>query len=84
MMRAQNEPRRIYSRNNVTHVCYGGVYFSPGREGTAINTEREVKIEVLDPVGGRKRIQVTQRVGKRTLKETWREVTVPVTHRATA
>lgn len=80
-MRAQSDPRRVYSRNAVTHVLYGGVAFGPGKEGTSVNVEREVRIAVLDPAGGRKRVEVTQRVGQRTVKETWRQVTVPVTHR---
>jgi hypothetical protein len=82
MMRAQSDPRRVYNRNDVVHVCYGGVYFSPGNGGTQINTDREVRIEVLDSAGGRKRIQVKQRVGQKTVTETWREAKVPVHHRA--
>lgn len=83
MMRAQTDPRRVYSRNDVVHVCYGGVYYSPGKDGkTEINTDREVKIEQLDAIAGKNRISVTQRVGQKTVKETWRETKVPVHHRA--
>lgn len=81
MMRAQSAPRRVYSRNDVVHVTYGGVTFAPGKEGTKIDLAKEVKIEVLDPAGGKKRIQVTQRVGQKSVKETWRETKVPVHHR---
>lgn len=84
MMKAGNAPRRVYSRNDVIHVAYGGHYFSPGREGTALNVERPVRIEVLDPVGGRKRVQVKQVVNKKTLVEVWREAAVPVHHREQA
>lgn len=83
-MRAHNAPRRVYTRNGLTVLCFGGLYFGPGRDGTKVNTEREVKFEVIEPAGGRKRIQVTQKVGKATVKETWRETTVPIKHRKQA
>lgn len=82
MMKAQTEPRKIYTRNGVTHILYGGVTFGPGKGETFINPEKEVKIEVLDPVAGRKRIQVKQMVNKKTRTEVWQQVKVPVTHRA--
>ena len=80
-MRAQTDPRRVYSRNHITHVCFAGVYFSPGRDGTALDLAREVKIEQLPAAGGKQRVEVTQRVGGKNVKEVWRQVDVPVKHR---
>jgi len=81
MMRAQTDPRRIYTRNDITHVCFKGTHFSPGREGTALDAAREVKLEELPAAGGKQRVEVTQRVGGKNVKETWRQVEVPVKHR---
>lgn len=81
MMKARTEPHRVYTRNDVVHVCFNGAYFGPGKAGTRLKTDREVQVEELDAVGGRKRVAVKQRVGKRTLREVWRATNVPVHHR---
>jgi hypothetical protein len=81
MMRAQTEPRRVYNRHQVTHVTFAGTYFAPTRE-TKINTSRDVKIEALEPRGGKQLIEVSQRVSGKQVRETWRETRVPVKHRS--
>lgn len=80
MMKAETDPRRVYNRNGVTHVCFKGTYFAPAKK-TRIDLEGEVKIEAMPKSGGRLRIQVKQRKGKANVVETWREATVPVEHR---
>jgi hypothetical protein len=60
-----------------------GTHFSPGGKGeTALNIDREVKLEQLPAAGSKQRIAVTQRVGGKLVKETWKQVEVPVKHRA--
>lgn len=73
-MRSSTAPRRVYSRKGSPLVCFAGMYFGPSaKEESAIEAGKEVKIEVLDAVGGRKRIQVTARVGKGKVSENWTE-----------
>jgi len=74
-MRSSTSPRRLYSRGGSMVVCYAGVYFGPkANSESAINVEKEVKIEVLENAGGKKRIQVTQKVGKNpAVVEVWNE-----------
>ena len=83
-MRSSTSPRRVYPRAGSYVVCYGGVYFGPkGKEETKINTDKEVKIEVLDNSGGKKRIQVSQKVGsKPAVTETWTEKNIVFEKRA--
>ncbi len=85
-MRSSNSPRRIYPRAGSFVVCYGGVYFGPkGNAETKLNTDKEVKIEVLDKVGGKARIQVTQKIGsKPAVTETWTEKHLVFEKRASA
>lgn len=80
-MRSKNAPRRVYTRNGLTLLSYGGLFFAAGKEGTKVNPEREVRFEVIDPAGGRKRVEVTQKVGSKTVKEVWRETALVVKHR---
>lgn len=72
-MRANTDPRRVYTRAGIPLVCFGGIYFGLGKGETKIDTDREVKLEVLSPAGGRKRIEVKQKQGGKTVTETWTE-----------
>lgn len=83
-MRSATAPRRVYSHKGTLLVMHGGCYFSPGKEQTEVSVDKEVKIEVLDSAGGRKRIQITQRAGKNTVRETWKQANVKFESRATA
>lgn len=83
-MRSSTSPRRVYSRKGTLLVCFQGVYFSPGKEASSISADKEVKIEILDTAGGKKRIQVTQRAGKTSVKETWKQTNVKFESRASA
>jgi hypothetical protein len=76
MMRATDDLRRVYKRNQVTHVCFAGLTFSPGKL-CQINPEKEVKIAELEPDRGKKRILVSQRIGQKTIKETWKQAQIP-------
>lgn len=81
MMRAQGAPRKVYTRNGVTHLCFQGIYFRAPK-GSKIDPEREVsKVEVLDGAGGKARIAVTQRVQGKNVTENWSEGSVPVNPR---
>lgn len=85
-MKSASAPRRVYNRAGSMVLCHGGVYFGPKANATSeINSEKEVKIEVLTKVGGKARIQVTQRVGsKPAIVETWNEKHLTFEKRATA
>lgn len=77
MMKTASAPRRIYSRNDVTHVCFDGRTFGPTGEST-LSMSHPVTIEKLESDGGRARVSVTQkRKGQPTVTETWRSVNVP-------
>jgi len=77
MMKTASAPRRIYSRNDVTHVCFDGRTFGPVGE-SVLSLEHPVTIEKLESDGGRARVSVTQkRKGQPTKSETWRSVNVP-------
>jgi len=79
MMRAESAPRKVYSRNGVTHICFQGLYFKPAKGQTKIDPEREVNhIEALDRAGGKARIALHQKVGGKTITETWLQTEVPV------
>jgi len=77
MMKTASAPRRIYSRNNVTHVCFEGRTFGPGAE-SELTLDLPVTCEKLESDGGRARVQVSQRrPGQKTLVESWRSISVP-------
>ncbi len=83
-MRSSSSPRRVYTRAGSVVVCYGGVYFGPkANTETKIDSDKEVKIEVLDKVGGKARIKVTQKIGSRpAVNETWNEKVLTFEKRA--
>lgn len=85
-MRSSTSPRRLYSRGGSMVVCYAGVYFGPkANSESKLNIEKEVRIEVLENSGGKKRIQVTQKVGsKPAIVEVWNEKHLTFEKRATA
>lgn len=74
-MRSATSPRRLYTRSGSVVVCYGGIYFGPKSNAeTKMNSAKEVRIEVLDPAFGTKRIQVTQKIGRQDpVVEVWTE-----------
>lgn len=71
------DPRRVYSRNEVIHVCYGGLTFGPP-DGSKIKLDTPVKI-----VGnGDGTVSVTQRKPKQKgITESWSKVRVPCNSR---
>lgn len=76
-MKTASAPRRIYTRNDVVHVCFSGKYFGPGSE-SALSIEHPVTLELMESDGGRARVQVTQkRKGQATVTEVWRSINVP-------
>lgn len=81
-MKTPDAPRRIYSRNGITHVCFDGrTYCAP--EGSAISLEHPVTLEKLPSDGKRARAAVTQvRPGVKAVTETWRSGKVPTKPRA--
>jgi hypothetical protein len=73
-MRSQTQAtRRIYVRNGTDLVLFGGAVFRPTKAGTKIDPAREVRVEPIDPAGGRKRVEVQQKRGAQTVKEGWVE-----------
>lgn len=84
-MRSSSSPRRVYLRAGLPLVCFSGVYFGPKADTeSAVNMDREVRIEVLAPAGGRKRIAVSQVSGKNKVTETWTEKHLEFGTRASA
>lgn len=85
-MRSKTDGRRVYPRGGSLVTLYGGVYFGPlANSESKIDSEKEVKIEVLDKSGGKARIKVTQKIGSRpAVHETWNEKNVVFQPRATA
>jgi hypothetical protein len=72
-MRSSDSPRRVYLRAGAPLICYGGKYFGPSAKATsAINVDREVKLEALPAAGGKARLSVKQS-GKHPVSETWVE-----------
>lgn len=81
MMKTASAPRRIYTRNDVVHVCFDGRFFGPVGE-SKLSLEHPVTLEKQESDGGRARVLVTQkRKGQPTATETWRSVNVPRTPR---
>lgn len=77
MMKTTSDPRRIYFRNNITHVCFNGLTFGAPVKST-VSLNFPVTIEKLKSDGGRARVQVTQRrEHQKALIEIWRTVYVP-------
>jgi hypothetical protein len=76
-MKTSSAPRRIYIRNNITHVCFDGrSYGAPA--SSKINLEFPVTLEKAKSDGGKARVIVTQvRPGVKVLTEVWRSVVVP-------
>jgi hypothetical protein len=85
-MRSSTSPRRVYPRAGSLVCCYGGIYFGPkANTESAIDSAKEVRIEVLDKSGGKSRIKVTQKVGsKPPVVETWNEKHLTFEKRAAA
>ena len=80
-MKSSTSPRRIYSRNGITHVCFAGKYFAPpaGKE-TTLDLEGTVTIEETEgnPKSKKAQVIVTQKKkGKAAITETWQSVKVP-------
>lgn len=80
-MKSASSPRRIYTRNDVTHVCFEGrTYGAPAT--TEITVDFPVTCVKLESDGGKARIEVTQkRPHAKTLVETWRTIRVPTVAR---
>ena len=81
-MKTSTTPRRIYTRNAVTHVLFEGRTFGAPAD-SELSLDYTVTCESMPSDGGRARVQVTQkRKGQKTLVEAWRTVTVPRKPRA--
>jgi len=81
-MKTASAPRRIYSRNDVTHVCFDGrTYGAPA--SSKLSLDFPVTIEKAKSDGGKARALVTQsRAGVKAITETWRSIVVPQKPRA--
>jgi hypothetical protein len=87
MMKSATAPRRIYTRNGVTHVCFAGKYFAPPSGETKLDVDGTVTIEEAEADGKSKRAQVVltqKKKGQAAKSETWRSVKVPRTARTSA
>ena len=77
-MKSATDPRRVYTRNDVIHVCFAGKNFGPTQNKTDIPVGSMVTIEDL---GGNK-VKVTFKKPKqKAITETWNARKVPVNPR---
>jgi hypothetical protein len=76
-MKSATAPRRIYSRNDIVHVCFDGrTYGAPAN--SKLSLDFPVTIEKAKSDGGRAKAHVTQsRPGVKAVTETWRSIVVP-------
>jgi hypothetical protein len=81
MMRAQDAPRKVYTRNGLTHVCFQGITFRAPRISQITPEKEIIHIEPAPRIGGKARVIVSQRHSGKLLKETWTECDVPVKRR---
>lgn len=82
MMKTSTAPRRIYTRNGITHICFEGKTFTAPK-GTEFDLNHPVTCEKVKSDGGRARLEVTQvRTGVAPKVEVWRSVKVPRKARA--
>lgn len=79
MMKDSNAPRRVYTRNDVIHVCFGGKTFAPVGGDTEIKVGAHVKVEVGD--NGSATI-TWKRPKQKAITETWKARKVPVNPRS--
>ena len=83
MRKPLSAPRRIYTRNGITHVCFDGKVFGTASVNSELNPGLPVFCEKLKSDGGKARITVThRRVGQPAITETWRTTNLRVKHRA--
>ena len=79
-MKSASSPRRIYSRNGITHVCFAGKYCAPAKGETTLDMEGTVTIEETEGNAKSKKAQVIvtqKKKGKAAITETWQSVKVP-------
>lgn len=73
MMKTKTAPRRVYQRNDITHVLLSGQTFAPSGKNSRINVDKFVKLEAV----GSKQVRVKQS----KLTELWKAKLVPTKHR---
>lgn len=77
-MKTADAPRRVYTRNDVIHVCYAGKTFAPVGGNTDIAVGSMVTCEQVD--GGK--LTVTFKKPKqKAIVETWHSRKVPTNPR---
>lgn len=77
-MKSTNAPRRVYTRNGVTHILFAGDVFGT-KDESKISTKYPVKVEG----NGDGTITLTQRAPKKAgVTEKWGKVKVPCKPRA--
>lgn len=78
MMKQATAPRRLYVRKSTALVCFDGKFFAPVAKETQVDLEGEVTVEPTeaDPRSKRRQVIVSQRQGRKVVKETWRTAKV--------
>ena len=81
-MKSASAPRRVYSRNSVTHTLYAGDTFGTKEESKIVaSADESLFVKIVGNGDGT--ITVTQRKpGKKGVTETWGKVRVPCHERA--
>jgi len=78
MMKSPTSPRRIYTRNGITCVCFEGKTYGLAAESTGVQVALPVTVEKVKSNGGRARVRITQD----SHDEVWPSVKVPRRPRA--
>lgn len=54
--KSESDPRRLYARKGLTHVCFGGTYF-----GTRSESKMDLSLPAKVEGAGEGKVRVTQR-----------------------
>lgn len=73
-MKDSTTPRRVYTRNDVIHVCFAGKTFAPPTGETTIKVGSMVKVEIQDDGSAKVRFA---RGKQKAVIETWKAKKVP-------
>jgi hypothetical protein len=76
MMKDSTSPRRVYTRNDVIHVCYAGKTFAPVGGETEIKVGNQVKVAVSETNPNEAQVTFRRSHGK-AIVETWKARKVP-------
>lgn len=75
-MKSTNSPRRVYSRNDITHVLFAGTVFGPTTPGQYSSVRLDTPVRISGNGDGTITV-VQRRPHAKTVTEVWGQVNVP-------